>query len=238
MPSNLTQVAVDRLTWAGRRQSIRDNVVRGLMVRVAQGGNSYALQREFRGKTCMLTLGPTDRHTLAQARAWARAQHVLFDQGIDPTVRAPAAPGVPTLAAAWASRLEHIRPRRRPATVENYAHFERYFADWADKPISQITRQDLKQRHNVLGHKPVQANRALKAFRETWNYVHNHLQEIGPCPMPKVDFFYEEKPKPKALDVGQLVAWGESIAKHPRRDMLLFMLFSGLRRRTETRLAD
>lgn len=232
MPEALTQARIDALAFCGKRQSIRDATVRGLMVRVAQGGCTYALQREKQGKTCLVTLGSTETFSLAEARKWARAQHVLFDKGIDPTVRLPSTPTVPTLGNAWQLRLAHLRHRRQPATVENYEHFWRYFTDWADKPIDQITRVMLKKRHSDMGDRPVLANRALKSFRETWNFVDSHLTEIGACPLPKKDFFYQEKRKPKGMDAAQLLAWGEAIQKQPRRDMLLFALLSGLRRRT------
>lgn len=232
MPETLTQARVDALAFGGKRQSIRDETVRGLMVRVAQGGCSYALQREKQGKTCLMTLGPTSKHTLAAARKWARAQHVLFDAGVDPTEKAQATPSVVTLGVAWNLRLDHLRHRRAAATVENYDHLQRYFVDWKDKPITSISRAMLKQRHSALGDRPVLANRALKAFRETWNFVEEHLTPIGTCPLPKKDFFYQEKRKPKGMDVGQLAAWGEQIQKQPRREMLLFALLSGLRRRT------
>lgn len=232
MPEQLTESLLAAIRYDGKRKTIRDSVVRGLMVRVNKNGCTFALQREMKGKTCLVTLGPTTEHTLAAARKWARAQQVLFDRDIDITAPAPPSPTIPTLGAAWQARLAHMRNRRKPATVENYEHFERYFVDWRETPIDKVTREMLRKRHADLGTRPVLANRALKAFRETWNWCDSHRTPIGPCPIPKSDFFYPEKRKPKAMDAAMLVAWSESIQRHPRRNMLLFALLSGLRRRT------
>lgn len=232
MPVALTESLLAAIAFDGKRKTIRDSVVRGLLVRVNKNGCTFALQRELKGKTCLVTLGPTNKHTLAAARKWARAQQVLFDRDVDPTAPIRATPALPTLGAVWQARLAHIQNRRKPATVENYEHFSRYFADWMETPLHTITREQLRKRHTDLGTRPVLANRALKAFRETWNWCDSHLTPIGACPLPKKDFFYPEKRKPKGMDAGQLMYWSASIALHPRRDMLLFALLTGLRRRT------
>lgn len=228
----LTQAQVGALAWEGKRRTIRCGGVPGLVVRVHQTGATFALQRELKGKTCLLTLGCTTKHTLAAARRWARSQQVLFDQGIDPTAPPPPPAEVPTLGRAWAARTEWLKLHRRPATVANHVHFERYFSDWLATPLTGITREMLVARHAALGGRPVLANRCMKHFRETYHYASDLMLPLPPCPLPKGHLFYPERPKRKALNVPELSAWAEKVERHPRRAMLHFMLYSGLRRAT------
>ncbi|PZN99952.1 MAG: hypothetical protein DCF29_17820 [Alphaproteobacteria bacterium] len=109
---------------------------------------------------------------LAEARAAVQAADEASRGG-------PA--GIPTLREAWscftASHLE--RKKRSPATIRGYAdHMERLFADWLDRPLSELGDEPrlLADRDNQISSNngPAIANGAMRSFRA----VYNHAQDL------------------------------------------------------------
>lgn len=240
----LSQRTVDALQWEGRRRTIRDSEVRGLCVRVSRHSNSYALQREHQGKTLLLTLGDTRAHRLKDARAWALKMQAMFAQGIDPR-RPKIVAGhstVPTLGKAWDARIQWLEAHRQPATVAHSRQYRARFEDWMDMALTDISTEMIRKRHSELSIKvksgkreiggKATADHSIKVFSETWNWYSEAIEKLPESPVPTRYLKHNVKSKPKGMNPAELAEWSDAIAGKPREQMLLFALFSGLRRRT------
>lgn len=233
----LTQVAVRALRWDGQRRTIRDTEVRGLLVRVNKASVTYALQREFRGETVLLTLGNVQAHTLKSARSWAIQMQASFAAGIDP--RRPSGSigeAAPTLREVYDARCKWLLGNRRSATVQSYQDQAGKFTDWMDMPIADISTEMLRNRHAALTVKvgarggPITANRAMKWFRESWNFCHEVMHRLPPSPMPARYLLNPEvRSGGKALAAEELIQLAPALHKHP---MQMFVLLTGLRKTT------
>lgn len=144
MKLNMTQKWVDSLEPSPQgRIEHRDEKAIGLLVRVNKTGASYAVQGDLRQngrvRTRKVTLGPTNRISLAQARR--RAAVIMSDikAGIDPTA-GPKSDGI-TLAEAFE---RHLAERSlAPATVENMTSvMDSYLAPLRKRAASSITRAE------------------------------------------------------------------------------------------------
>lgn len=194
-PTKLTVRFVDALPWAERDErgrvlsySVRDTLVKGLMVVVHASSKAYsvqrdlyALERDAQGRrvklgTRRVRLGDT-RDFLSIEAVRTKALEVIEQvrAGIDPNK--PAVPEAPkkefTFAQALESYLDRCdRKARRPSTIDGYRNlFERYLKDWAERPLKELGDDTLgvDERHRTITKKngPVAANQSMRVGRDS-----------------------------------------------------------------------
>jgi integrase len=162
-----------------------------------------------------------------------------------------------TLRKALTLYLDSAKSKGRSArTLKNVeAVLQRYLSDWFDRELPTITREEVRLRHQKIARdiargKYVQkskfhqqhtrsedsgrstANDTMRSFRTVWNRARRQHIELPECPTINVDKFVMEKPR-TALAEDQLSTWYAAVKAETntvRRDVLLFALFTGLRR--------
>lgn len=220
-PTKLTVRFVDALPWAERDErgrvlsySVRDTLVKGLMVVVHASSKAYsvqrdlyALERDAQGRrvklgTRRVRLGDT-RDFLSIEAVRTKALEVIEQvrAGIDPNK--PAVPEAPkkefTFAQALESYLDRCdRKARRPSTIDGYRNlFERYLKDWAERPLKELGDDTLgvDERHRTITKKngPVAANQSMRLVRAVYRHARRKLRDLPPPPTDAVDFNDEKR---------------------------------------------
>lgn len=211
---------------------------------------SFIVQRYVAGKSMRVTLGRYGHITLEQGRKLAREALGKMAGGGDPVEekRRAAARGI-TLGEAWALYRGGLVSKNASArTLDNFDGIMRlYFTNWLNRPLADITRQDVQARHQKLadeiragkfGRKgrdgKQMANAAFRLFRGIYNRAMRQHPELPANPSVNIDWFKATPPR-TAIPSTALAAWGNDIRAindSVRRDFLLFALFTGLRRQT------
>ncbi|MDP1550508.1 MAG: integrase family protein [Nitrosomonas sp.] len=156
-----------------------DDELRGFGVRVTpSGARSYIAQGRVSGKTRRVTLGAHGKLTCDEARKRARAALVALDDGVDPQIEKKRNEALSVTLREVAA--EYCRERRTnkggelKASSKNdiHKHVNKNFADWADKPIVNITRDLCSTRFSEMSIRgPAQANQAFRVLRALINYA-------------------------------------------------------------------
>jgi integrase len=236
----------------------------GLAVYGADTKSYFALRR-VAGKQVKFTFAKYGELTVAQARDKAIQHLARMSEGVNPIEQRRQARidakraevrGI-TLAGALKLYEGTLRAKGRAArTIEDYRYLlEKYLPDWMDRPLADITRKDVRLRHEsivreiarrkrrqngarVTANAPgvVPANQVMRALRAVWNRaLREHPEELPLNPVGKegnVDFIKEQR-RSSRIPAAELKPWydGVTALSNPvRRDYLLFTLFSGLRR--------
>lgn len=158
-----------------------DDKVAGYGLRVTAGGvRSFIAQGRVRGKSVIVTIGRYGLYSEDKARK--RAQSILqgMREGIDPrdAKKADEAMRVTLgeVCEAYVSRPGRLKASTR---TEYKRHVDKVLAAWKDKPIVQITEDDVRKRHRALveggldGKKaaPASANAAMVTLRILLNFA-------------------------------------------------------------------
>ncbi|WP_300336525.1 tyrosine-type recombinase/integrase [Accumulibacter sp.] len=257
-PTKLTIRFVDTLPWAERDErgrvlsySVRDTVVKGLMVVVHASSKTYAVQRDLYAQERdaqgrRVKLG-TRRVRLGDARDFLSIEAVrtkaleVIEQvraGIDPNK--PAVPEAPkkefTFAQALDSYIDRCeRKARRPSTIDGYRNlFERYLKDWADRPLKELGDDTLgvdeRHRHITKKNGPVAANQTMRLVRAVYRHARRKLRDLPPPPTDAVDFNDEKRRDVIITDWPAFWATVHELRNPVTRDWYLFLAFTGMRR--------
>lgn len=260
MPNEkLTKTAVDKAAPAitedgkARQQIFFDTQLKGFGLIVSAANNkTFIAQRDIAGKTVRVTIGRYGLFTVDHARKEAQQILAKMARGINPSEekRAARAQGI-TLNEAWELYKETLKAKKSsPKTLTRYTQaVETYLAGWLKKPLSTLTREDVRARHQAIANEVAAgkyakgrkrtdahglnaANDTMRIFRAIWNRARRQHPELPECPTVNVDWFKLEKPR-TALSPKSLRVWHKAVQAQEnevRRDLLLFTLFTGLRR--------
>lgn len=237
--TRLTKNTVDAIPFSASGQVIyKDSQLKGFGLKVGTGTKTYIAEGSPNGRSRLVTIGRHGVITTEQARK--KAQAILQDmrEGIDPNkVKKQARAKQLTLAEAAEIYLDAPKVRA-PATLAEYrATLQRYFRDWLARPLSEITRKDCYDRHRKIGKErgTYAANGAMRMIRATYNRALKQFEDLPPVnPVIAVDWFPEEV-RDAAIAAEDLAEWYQGIHRLPnpiRTDYYLFVLLSGLRRRS------
>lgn len=178
----LTKTFVDEVRPPEAGYAIHwDDKISGYGLRVtASGVRAFIAQGRVRGKSVIVTIGRYGLYPEDKARK--RAQSILqgMREGIDPrdAKKADVAMRVTLgeVCEAYVSRPGRLKASTR---TEYKRHVDKVFAAWKDKPIVQITEDDVRKRHRALveggldGKKgaPASANAAMVTLRILLNFA-------------------------------------------------------------------
>ncbi len=179
---NLTKSTVESLPVPASGQSLFwDDKLRGFGLRITpSGARSYIVQGRVAGtsRTARTTLGAHGRITCDEARRKAKAALVALDDGIDPQIEKKRTESLAvTLRDVAAVYCRERRTSKGGELTQNTKldierHMRRSFSDWADKPISNITRDLCSARFSEMTKRgPAQANQAFRILRALINYA-------------------------------------------------------------------
>lgn len=139
----------------------------------------------------------------------------------------------------------------RTRTIEGYRWLlETHCDEWLDKPISQLDRDNVESKHaaicagvaarrrNVLANGFHSANATMRVVRLTWNYgvAREMIGEERTNPvsiLSRVRAWYPQTRRTRVIKNGDLSKFYAEVLRVPNtstRDLILLMLFTGLRR--------
>ena len=155
-----------------------DSELRGFGVRVTVSGErSYIAQGRVNGKAKRVTLGAHGRITCDEARRKAREELVKMDKGIDPSAEKKRSESLAVTLRDVATDYCKTRQTKKGGaltakTVRDITrHINFNFADWADKPIVNITSEMCRNRFEAISKRSeAQANQAFRILRALINY--------------------------------------------------------------------
>lgn len=125
-----------------------------------------------------------------------------------------------------------------------------YFADWKDKPMLSITKDDVAKKHTILGEKNghARANLAMRLLRALFNFATGQYENSQGSPLilenpvirlSQTQAWYRIKPRKTFIKRHELACWYQGIMaleSTVTRDYLLLIMFTGLRRNEAARL--
>jgi integrase len=250
MPTvKLTERAIAKLVApdpSGAQKIFWDSELKGFGVLVSGVSNakSYVVQRPLPGgNTRRVTIARTNVIKLEDATKSAKELLADFYRGIDPKAGRR---GGATLRSALADYLE-ARSDLRPRSAQSYREsVERHLSPWLDLPLRDITRAMVEARLRQIAKKVARgskhagnatANGAMRALRVLYNHAADRAPPANPMPPNPVrlkKIWLPVKPRTRSLSVDDLPKFYEAVcglSNHVARDYLLFVLFTGLRRR-------
>jgi len=117
------------------------------------------------------------------------------------------------------------------------------FSDWLDKPMKEITRDMVKQRHRKRGKESeARANNAMRVLRALFNFAEDEYKSqdgkflFPDNPVARVSrakAWYRVDPRRRIVKSSELPRWWRavnSLESEVFRDYFQFLLLTGLRR--------
>ena len=232
----ITSAAVSKLPFVEKGQKLHmDDQLKGFGVRIGTQQKTYFVQRDINRKTCRVTIGAHGVFTADQARKKAQELLVQLANGENPNEekRKKQAESI-TLGEATDLYLKSPKKRSKITKDAYRINVDKYLADWKDRPLKEINRKMVKERHLKIGNNngPYVANYVMRTFRAIYNRAMRQHEELPPNPIINVDMF-PEKRRQEPIPVDELPTWYADVStlSNPiRRDYNLFVLFTGIRR--------
>jgi integrase len=225
-------LVVDGLT---RQRLYLDTELKGFGLCVGAKTKTFFAQRDMSGKTVRATIGRYGVFTVAQAREEARDILMRMSKGVNPNrEKEQRRTSSMTLSEALDMHLGSNK-QRSSRTTDGYRYLtEQYLSDWLNRPLNEFTRKECRDRHQKVGTRNGRyaANSVFRVFRAAYNTALKVNEQLGVNPTIAVDWFPEHRRK-AAIASSDLEAWYRevlAIANPIRRDYLLFVLLTGLRR--------
>lgn len=170
----LTKTTVEKMPLPAAGQAlVWDSELKGFGVRLTPGSRSYIAQARVNGKTRRVTIGAHGEITADQARKRAKKALATMGDAVDPSEERKRAKALSAtlrkVSEDYMRDRRDLKPSSRAMIVK---HVGNAFGDWAERPISRITRDKVATRFRELSEKgPAQANQAFRVLRALWNYA-------------------------------------------------------------------
>lgn len=260
MHARLTKSVVDRIGPPNGKQPeyYRDNQLVGFALRVTPAGaKSFIVETRIRGKVRRKTLGRYGPMTVEQARKAAQKFLGEVAGGADPITDAKvAADRQMTLGEVFNAYLT-VRKDLKASTIHDYRrHLRESFSDWVERPITLISKDAVARRHQKLGARsPARANNAMRVLRALFNFARGQYEDaegnslFPENPVDRLSHtrgWYRVERRRTLIPKSALPAWFEAVfalKQDPNdeqaqsvADLLLLLLFTGLRRSEGMRL--
>jgi len=189
----------------------------------------------------------------SEARKLAQVEIGNMLRGIDPVIeKRKSRTSSFTLGAAMDYYLEKNRELREKTKKDFRSTIEKNLSSWIDKPLREIDRDMVEKRHNdiqqevaargrstgregITGERT--ANMTMKYVRTLWYFSSEKVADLPDCPVRRLTntkAWFEEGAREDRLSDEQLPRFYEAALALPneiQRDYLLFILFTGMRRR-------
>ncbi|MCP1675033.1 integrase [Natronocella acetinitrilica] len=175
MKVKITKTAVEKLEppETGERL-VWDTALPGFGVRVVPSGTvSYIVQRRVNGKQRRMTLGRHTVLTAEQARKRAIVKLGEMADGVDHVKERKKGQALSvTLEEVMEGYLTDRTDLKERSKADIRRHVNKTFQAWANKPVTEITRDKVARRFQELSaSSPAQANQAFRNLRALLNYA-------------------------------------------------------------------
>jgi len=262
---NFTKKNLDELPLpeGSSRPYYHDSVVGGLSIRVTnKGSKSFVIQRRINKKPVIVTLGRYPEMTIQVARKKAIKALNTISEGVNPNNKdKEALIRKINLGQVFKDYIKSRGTNLKSNTKKGYqSAFNNYLMDWSEKPISEITRDMVEKKHRAITKKsPTRANTVMRHLRAYFNYAMGEYEDAAGTPifthnptsrLSHIKAWNREKRKQSVIKTYDLKKWYEAVMDLPNhqykdtyvesgeicRDLFLFILFTGLRRREASSL--
>ena len=262
---NFTKTVLDNLPIpeGKSRPYYHDSETPGLGLRVTSNGvKSFMVQRRINKKPQIVTLGRYPEMTIQISRRMAIKALSSISEGVNPTKQKEEKTLKDiTLGQVFSDYIENRRTSLKANTQKNYVGtFNSYLIEWEDKPIDDISGKMVLQKHReITKSSPSRANTVMRHLRAYYRFAINEYEDSNNKPIftyNPVDklshhkVWNREKRKQTVIKTYDLKKWYEAVMALPQhqykdiyiesaetcRDLFLFILFTGLRRREASTL--
>jgi integrase len=248
----LTKSIVDKLPLTENGQQLyRDSELKGFGLRVGTKSKAYFAEGKVAGKTVRVTIGQHGVFTAEQARNEARNILGKIARGINPNDedKARKIRGI-TLVQSFQDFLE-ARSNLKPRTIYDYRRIlGTYLADWQNKPLVEVSKDMVQQRHRELGaNSPAQANLTMRFLRALMNFAAGRYEDaqgqplIAENPTKRLSqsrAWFRVGRRQTLIKHHELAPWFQAVLNQTNdeksgkretiRDYLLLLILTGLRR--------
>lgn len=240
MPAlKLTKTVVEQLPYREKGQQFyRDTLLRGLALRVGKQSKVYIVESQVRGQTVRVTLGRADVLTPETARKKALSTLNVIADGKNPNrERREQIRLKITLEEAFAQFF-----KVKQLSEGSFDAYKRtttlYLKNWANKPIAEITKQMVLQKHMEITKKRGSyiANSVMRHLRSVYNFISATLEEFPPNPvliLTKARAWNKERRRQTLIPSHKLKHWYKAVMQQEQdtKDFLIIALFTGMRRK-------
>lgn len=251
---NFTKKTLEEIeapTEKGARSVFQDNKIHGLELRVTTAGSkTFSVYKKLNGKPVRVTLGKFPDMTPDQARKLAQKTLSVIAEGINPNEIKKAEQAVQITLREVFDNMIKTRSYKEGTIIDYNKSMNNAFKDWQHKPLSQITRDKVLQRHRKLSETaPTRANNAMRVLRAVFNFAKGAYEDendnslFTDNPVIKLNNLRAWNPsrrKQTIIQRHELASWFKAVQKNDlllyelkestTRDYLIFVLFTGLRR--------
>ena len=265
---NFTTRKLDSLSTTKEREIWHDSQVLGLSFKVSKANNkSFFVRKRMVGvvKQLYFKIGNYPSTTIGQARKEAREKLLLAQSGVNPTnIKTDNVTKQTVTLQKVIDDYTISKHNLKEDTVKDYLSIlKNYLGDWKKKPISEISRDMVEQRHRDISygtgkfaHKdgsPTRANKTMRVVRALFNYAIGQYEDTKGEPLfvhnPVARITHNKGWNKENIRQGvvhkyDLKKWYEGVMKLPLqddntksnnsaevvRDLLIFLMFTGLRR--------
>jgi integrase len=249
----LTKRLIDTAELRAERYDIRDDEVRGLLLRVHPNGTRVFMltYRTAGGAERRPAIGTYGSITLDQARGIAKDMLARVRAGEDPSQDRQDARQAPTVAELCDRYLdEHARPHKKPSSVEeDRRNIEKHVKPMlGSRKVASVTVADVQRLHRGMRDRPIAANRTLALLSKMFNLAEKwrlRPEHSNPCRHVEK---YPEHQIHRPLTVLELARLAKVLreaetadppeaAENPRAVAALrLLMFTGMRRNEALRL--
>ena len=243
----------------GKRDIYYDSVIGWLGIRITdKAAKTFVVPN----RCTTITLGRYPKMTIATARSEAVNEMNKINQGINSNKQSKddAIKRI-TLEQVVTDYMKSRGTNLKENTKSGYTSaFNNYLKDWADTPIDDITGSMVEKKHReITKQSPTRANSVMRHLRAYFNYAMGEYEDSNNKPiflynpvskLSHIKAWNREKRKQTVIKDYDLKKWYKAVMELPQhqykdiyiesaeicRDLFLFILFTGLRRREATNL--
>lgn len=214
--AHLTKQLVDGMKPPSTGQIfIRDDVIRGLALRVtANGARSFTWEGRVKGRPRRVTLGQYPTMTVLLAREKAIAVKADIARGEDPSADRERERGEPTFGSLADRYIEqHARPHKKSWRRDD-SRIKAHFQKWRSRRLGDVSADEVARTHQDIadGHGRVEANRAITLLRSIFNVARDWGYLVGANPAERVKQFHEDR-RDRFLSPDELRRLNEALAE-------------------------
>jgi len=232
-------------TGASAQVFYRDSVISGFGLRITSGGaKSFIVEKRINGKVKRITLGRYGNLTVEQAKKEAMKLLGKVATGIDP-IAEKKEKNVRSLSLIDTFN-DYLKTRKdlKPNTIHDYQKVMKWaFEDWQLKPITDITKDMVENRHRELGKiSKARANNSMRVLRAIINHARHKFEDANGNPiilfnpverLSQNRAWFKVEARQTIIKPHQLAPWYKAtlqLNSDSTRDYLYFILFTGLRK--------
>ena len=262
---NFTKTVLDSLPIpeGDSRPYYHDSETPGLALRVTSNGvKSFMVQRRINKEPQIVTLGRYPEMPIQVARKLSVKALGIISEGVNPTKQKQEETLKSiTLGEVFSDYIKNRGTNLKANTQKNYVGtFNAYLIEWANTPIDDITGKMILQKHREISKSSQsRANTVMRHLRAYYRFAINEYEDSNNKPiftynpvqkLSHHNVWNPEKRKQTVIKTYDLKTWYEAVLDLPNhqykeiyipsaeicRDLFLFILFTGLRRREASTL--